>query len=84
MFSEESNACGHREARIVAARICDRVTGGARAQAMGERFRIVMTPSPNRAQVMVRESSCPLREWKGFSDEESPQCRAGRGPATSG
>ena len=25
-------------------------------------------PSPNRAPGLVRESSCPLRGWKGFSD----------------
>ena len=43
-----------------------------------------LTPSPNPEPGLVRESSCPDRGWKGFSDEEATQCRADRGLASAG
>ncbi len=47
-------------------------------------LRTGLTPSPNLDPGLVRESSCPVRGWKGFSDEEATQYRADRGPASSG
>ena len=44
----------------------------------------LVTPSPNLDPGLVRESSCPLWGWKGFSDEEATQYRADRGPASAG
>jgi hypothetical protein len=46
--------------------------------------KMLMTPSPNPDPVLVRESSCPDRGWKEFSDEEATQYRADRGPASAG
>lgn len=43
-----------------------------------------VTPSPNLDPGLVRESSCPLWGWKGFSDEEATQYRTDRGPAEAG
>jgi hypothetical protein len=43
-----------------------------------------LTPSPNLEPGLVRESSCPLWGWKGFSDEEATQYRADCGPAEAG
>jgi hypothetical protein len=43
-----------------------------------------LTPSPNSDPVLVRESPCPDRGWKGFSDEEATQYRADCGPASAG
>jgi len=43
-----------------------------------------LTPSPNPDPGLVRESSCPVWGWKGFSDEEATQCRADRGLASAG
>jgi len=44
----------------------------------------VITPSPNPDPGLVRESLCPWRGLKGFSDEEATQCRADRGLASAG
>ena len=48
------------------------------------RYEVLLTPSPNIDPGLVRESSCPWRGWKGFSDEEATQCRADRGLASAG
>ena len=57
---------------------------GMRQTRRSTTIRLWVTPSPNPEPGLVRESSCPVRGCKGFSNEEATQCRADGGLASAG